>query len=90
MLVCAGIRDVRLPWMTGTVTEVHHMIKPTKDLQWRRSSRCSSDACVEVAWTGDHVLLRDSKDLAKAPMEFTAAEWAAFVKGARGGEFDFA
>jgi len=76
--------------MTGTVTEVQHMIKPSKGLQWLRSSHCSTNACVEVAWTGDRVLLRDSKDPAKAPMEFTAAEWAAFVKGARGGEFDFA
>lgn len=66
------------------------MSKPTNGLWWRRSSHCSSNACVEVAWTGDRVLLRDAKDPGRTPMEFTAAEWAAFVKGARSGEFDFA
>jgi hypothetical protein len=75
--------------MSGTVTEVQHMIKPTNRLRWLRSSHCSTNACVEVAWTGDHVLLRDTKNPEKTPMEFTADEWAAFVQGARSGEFDF-
>jgi hypothetical protein len=76
--------------MTGTVTEVQHMIKPANDLRWLRSSHCGSNACVEVAWTGDRVLVRDTKNPDQTPMEFSAAEWAAFVKGARSGEFDFA
>jgi hypothetical protein len=66
------------------------MVKPTNDVLWLRSSRCGSSACVEVARVGDRVLVRDSKDLDKPPMEFTVAEWTAFLDGARGGEFDFA
>jgi hypothetical protein len=66
------------------------MIKPTNGPQWLRSSKCSTSSCVEVAWTGDRVLVRDTKHPEIAPMEFTAAEWSAFLAGARGGEFDFA
>jgi uncharacterized protein DUF397 len=66
------------------------MINLTNGLRWLRSSHCSSGACVEVAWTGDHVLVRDTKNPHTTPMEFTADEWAAFVQGARSGEFDFA
>jgi hypothetical protein len=66
------------------------MIKRTPELKWVRSSLCASNACVEVAHAEDRVLLRDSKQPAVAPLEFTTAEWAAFLAGARGGEFDFA
>ncbi|HKT05478.1 MAG TPA: DUF397 domain-containing protein, partial [Rugosimonospora sp.] len=32
--------------------------------------------------------VRDSKDPHGPVLEFTAAEWSAFVDGAKGGEFD--
>jgi hypothetical protein len=65
------------------------MIKPTDRLHWQRSSFCASNACVEVARAGGQVLLRDSKDPERPPLEFTPAQWAAFLDDARGGEFDF-
>lgn len=65
------------------------MTKPTNRLHWLRSSRCGSAACVEVSRDGDHVLLRDSKNPENTPMEFTLAEWRAFISGAQNGEFDF-
>jgi hypothetical protein len=65
------------------------MVKPTNGLRWLRASLCSTNTCVEVAWTGERVLVRDTKHPENPPMEFTAAEWAAFLHGARGGEFDF-
>ena len=59
-------------------------------LTWFKA-KASSDtgACVEVAWAPEGwVAVRDSKDPTKAAHLFTGAEWAAFVDGAKGGEFD--
>ena len=65
------------------------MIKPTEHLQWRRAKRCGSNACIEVARSGEQYLVRDSKRPEIKPLEFTAAEWDAFLAGARSGDFDF-
>lgn len=58
--------------------------------RWRRSWTCqgADSTCVEVALAGSEVWLRDSKDAAGPVLRFTAAEWAAFLAGARAGEFD--
>jgi hypothetical protein len=66
------------------------MIKPDVKPQWVKSSFCASTACVEVAQTENRVLVRDSKQPGRVPLEFTTAEWAAFLAGARRGDFDFA
>ena len=59
------------------------------NLQWIRSRMCSADGCVEVAHLpGGHVALRDSKDISKAAHVFDGEEWAAFIAGAKNGEFD--
>ena len=57
-------------------------------LRWRRSTRCDSAACVEVAQTADVVAVRDSKRTDGPALAFTHAEWRAFVAGVRAGEFD--
>jgi hypothetical protein len=61
-------------------------------LAWRKSSYSDSGgACVETAVLPDHrVALRDSKqpDGDGAILLYPAAEWSAFVKGAKTGEFD--
>jgi hypothetical protein len=44
--------------------------------------------CVEVAADCGDVLLRDSKDPAGPWMRYTAAEWEAFLWGAKHGDFD--
>jgi hypothetical protein len=42
-----------------------------------------------VAVVGDRIAVRDSKQRGGGPvLEFTATEWAAFLAGVRGGEFD--
>lgn len=58
------------------------------DLIWFKSTYSADTAnCVEVAFDGA-VLVRDSKDPDGPRLRFTAREWAAFVAGARDGEFD--
>ena len=57
--------------------------------QWRRPTSSGSEGnCVEVAFVGDVVGVRDSKDSKKAPHVYTRSEWAAFLDGAKKGEFD--
>ncbi len=71
---------------------------------WRRSSYCDTGTCLEVAFrvasacdTGgcvavaiaeDDVLVRDSKEVDGPVLRFTPGEWAAFLVGAKAGEFD--
>jgi len=56
---------------------------------WRRSSRCGSTTCVEVAKVDDQYLVRDSKNPDAAALSFTKEEWVAFVEGVTAGEFRF-
>ena len=55
---------------------------------WRKSRFCSDAACVAVARIDGQVLVRDSKDPDQMPLAFTEAEWSAFLRGAKAGEFD--
>lgn len=57
---------------------------------WRKSTRSGGgDNCVEVATATDgHIGVRDSKNPDRAVLEFTPAEWDAFLAGAKDGEFD--
>ncbi|GIE35476.1 hypothetical protein Ait01nite_085210 [Actinoplanes italicus] len=65
------------------------MIKATEVPQWRRSRRCATGTCVEVARVGDRMLVRDSKDLDIAPLRFTEEQWEEFVAGVKAGTFGF-
>jgi hypothetical protein len=56
--------------------------------EWRKSSRSSTNACVEVAFVDAQVAVRDSKHKDQAVLLFTPREWEAFLGGVRGGEFD--
>jgi hypothetical protein len=58
---------------------------------WRKSTWSSGgDNCVEVAFAADGTVgVRDSKQKGLGPvLEFTPAEWEAFLGGAVDGEFD--
>jgi hypothetical protein len=59
-------------------------------LQWRKAAASTANgACVELAaGTGGTVFLRDSKDPRGAVLAFTRREIAAFLDGAKSGEFD--
>jgi hypothetical protein len=56
--------------------------------EWRKSTRSTQDACVEIAFVDGGVAVRDSKDRNGPVLRFTAQEWEAFVGGARDGEFE--
>jgi hypothetical protein len=55
---------------------------------WRKSTFSGVADCVEVATSDNEVRVRDSKDPRGAVLDFTVAEWQAFVAGAKAGEFD--
>lgn len=57
---------------------------------WRKSrySEVDMSECVEVAELGNGtVAVRDSNNLDRPDLRFTASEWAAFLDGVRDGEF---
>lgn len=58
--------------------------------RWFKSTRSgpNCDNCVEVAFVNEAIAVRDSKNPAGPALIFTAAEWDAFVGGAKDGEFD--
>ncbi|MFH8883460.1 DUF397 domain-containing protein [Streptomyces californicus] len=52
-------------------------------LLWRRSTRSTGmNNCVEAALLpGTALAVRDSKDVARPPLRFSAAAWSTFVAG---------
>lgn len=57
---------------------------------WQKSSFSGGNqgACVEVAFAGEGILLRHSRNPSGPVLSFTHTEWLAFLTGARNGEFD--
>lgn len=58
------------------------------NLVWQKTSKCETAACVEVARSYGAWFVRDGKNPDGPVLQFTQAEWDAFVAGARDGEFD--
>jgi hypothetical protein len=60
------------------------------DLRWRTSSFTDNGTCVEVADLPDGGrLVRDTKLGEASPvLQYTGAEWQAFIAGVKVGEFD--
>jgi hypothetical protein len=59
--------------------------------RWFKSTRSGANGnCVEAAFldAGEAVAVRDSKNPESGALTFTRAEWAAFLDGAKDGEFD--
>ena len=65
------------------------MTETARRPEWRRSGKCASGTCIEVARVDDHYLIRDSKNPDSTPLIFTADEWLAFVSGVKRDEFRF-
>ncbi|GAB1689527.1 DUF397 domain-containing protein [Krasilnikovia sp. M28-CT-15] len=58
------------------------------ELAWRISSRSLGGNCVEVAPAGSLIAVRHSRRPDAEMILYTRAEFAAFVEGAKAGEFD--
>ncbi|MDQ7907824.1 DUF397 domain-containing protein [Phytohabitans sp. ZYX-F-186] len=54
---------------------------------WRKSARCETHNCVEVAERADAVAIRNSS-VPDAQLAFAHPAWAAFISGVRAGQFD--
>jgi Domain of unknown function (DUF397) len=58
-------------------------------LAWFKSSYSAGNGnCVEVAFAGSAVALRDSKDPAGPVLRFSPNTWRGFVASVRAGEFE--
>jgi hypothetical protein len=57
------------------------------ELVWHRG-KCDGGACVEVAMTGDAVMVRSSAHPDGTPVTLSRDEWEAFLAGVKEGAFD--
>lgn len=55
---------------------------------WRRNTASGPNQCVEVAFAGQSVLVRNSRQPRGPWLSFTVPEWTAFLAGVRNGEFE--
>ncbi|BCY12467.1 DUF397 domain-containing protein [Actinoplanes sp. L3-i22] len=53
-----------------------------RDLVWRRSSYCEASACLEIAFDGDDVLIRNTERPDEVIVA-TRGEWRGLVAGIR-------
>ena len=57
--------------------------------QFRKADDSNDVGCVEVAFHGGKIGVRDSKNHGTGPvLGFTEHEWECFIQGAKNGEFD--
>jgi Domain of unknown function (DUF397) len=54
---------------------------------WRRSTRCANNGCVETSFMADAYLVRDSKEIGGAILSFGPARWMDFITAIKAGEF---
>jgi hypothetical protein len=71
-----------------TITKNGELNSVSSSIQWRRSGRCESGTCVEIARIGESFAVRDSKDLSGPVLTFDPIAWEGFVDGVRAGDFD--
>jgi len=80
-------------WANDFVREAT-MFEDRPAVVWRRSTRCSSGTCVEVATVGSNsterqrYLVRDSKDPRSPELTFDRAAWRTFIEGVKNGDLD--
>jgi hypothetical protein len=52
---------------------------------WQKSTRSGSNGCVEIAFVGGQVAMRDSKNRNGSVLLFTPVEWETFTSAVRDG-----
>jgi len=55
-------------------------------LTWKKSSRCSSGGCIEVATSPAHRMVRDSKQDHSPILSFSNESFSAFLEAVRADE----
>ena len=59
------------------------------DMTWRKATKSGNNgSCVEVRKVDDTIQVRDSKNPNGPVLDFTEAEWDAFLDGTSKGEFN--
>lgn len=61
---------------------------PTTPVFWRTAKSCAAGNCVQVAAHEGGVVIGDSKNPDGPILRYSADEWAAFLTGAKNGDFD--
>ncbi|MFC3962143.1 DUF397 domain-containing protein [Nocardia jiangsuensis] len=56
--------------------------------RWFKSTKSGSKDCVEVAFVGAQVGIRDSKHIERGHLTFPASAWGAFSSAIARGDFD--
>ena len=55
---------------------------------YKISSKCSSGACVGVAFLDEGVSVKNTSNEKQSPVTFTREEWKAFIEGVKNQEFE--
>jgi hypothetical protein len=58
------------------------------EVAYIRASACNGGACVEVGHNGDQILVRDSKHTDSPVLTFDRPAWTAFLDAVRAGDLD--
>jgi hypothetical protein len=65
------------------------MSEPVRDeIKWRTSTASNGTNCVEVAFTDQVILVRDSMNRSGAMLSVPPPAWRAFIAAARAGQHD--
>jgi hypothetical protein len=72
-----------------SVTIAEASVDPTHTdgLEWHRSSWCNGGDCVEVASSGDSIMIRDSAYPDRGMLAITRDEWRDWTSRAKEGSF---
>lgn len=57
-------------------------------LSWRTARSCNGGACIQVAPSGEMIVIGDTKNPRGPVLTYTQEEWAEFVIGVKQGDFD--
>jgi hypothetical protein len=57
------------------MTEMNRSVR----LMWRKSTASVTGECVEVAFDGQRILVRDSKDRSGPVLAFSSHDWSRFL-----------
>jgi hypothetical protein len=63
-------------------------LRQSCSLSWKKSTVSGGSACVEVAKTGEMILIRDSKDPSGSVLAFPGEEWGAFLVDTRAEQYN--